>query len=183
MNRSEAHSILQRIASTQRGLFSRNQARLAGINDMWLARMKDDELEQVQHGVWSLTDAPEDRHRAARAAILLLDPDGTSFATSFRQPLCVVSHLTAAVIHGMCEQLPARNQRPVVTTPEKISTTRRVTPIAGRLDPSEIVRVDGIPVTSAERTLADLSPTGFEHIRLGALTGRSDRQVSRPTGT
>ncbi|MEO6125567.1 MAG: type IV toxin-antitoxin system AbiEi family antitoxin domain-containing protein [Ilumatobacteraceae bacterium] len=178
-------SIVQTIAASQRGLFTRKQARVAGIHDMWLARMKDEEVEQVQHGVWLLTGAPADRHRLARAAILLLDADGTSFVKSLRQPKCVVSHLTAAVTHGMCEQLPARNQRPMVTTAIKIATTRRVQPIVARLAPSEIVWIDGIPVTSTERTVADLSPTDFEQIRLGAARHeRSDNcRVSRPTGT
>lgn len=177
---------MQAIALTQRGLFTRNQARLAGINDMWLARMKDDEVEQVQHGVWCLSDAPDDRHRGARTAILLLDADGTSFIPSLRQPKCVISHLTAAVIHGMCEQLPVRNRRPVVTTAAKVTTTRRVEPVVGHLVPSEIVWIDGIPVTSTERTVADLLPTGFEHIRLGGIAleaGVDSRQISRPTGT
>jgi len=191
VNRSEAFSIVQVISVPQRGLFTRNQARLAGINDMWLARMKDDEIEQIQHGVWCFVDAPDDRYRVARTAVLLLDTDGASFAKSLRQPRCVISHLTAAVIHGMCEQLPARNQRPVVTTASKIVTTRRVEPIAGRLTPSEVVWIDGIPVTSTQRTVADLLPMEFGHIHLGGAQyerherheRHDDRQVSRPTGT
>lgn len=166
---------MQTIALTQRGLFTRNQARRAGVHDMWLARMKDDEVDQVQHGVWCLTDAPDDHYRVARTAILMLDADGTSLVPSPHQPHCVISHLTAAVIHGMCERLPTRIQRPVVTTTTKIVTTRRVEPIHGLLSPSEIVWIDGLPVTSTERTIDDLQSIGFEHF--------ADGRVSRRTGT
>lgn len=177
MHRHDVIATLRGIGIPQRGLFTRHQARSHGINDMWLARLKDDEIEQVQHGVWALADI-DDRHREARAAILLLDAEGSSFVKSLRQPMCVVSHLSAAVLHGMCEQLPGKNRRPVVTTTHTIDTTRRVQPIRGRLKPSEVIWIDGIPVTSAERTLADLSPTGIDFARLAV-----DERVSRPTGT
>ena len=178
MNRIDVIATLHCIATPQRGLFTRHQAREHGINDMWLARLKDDEIEQVQHGVWALADVV-DRHRAARTAILLIDVDGTSFVKSLRQPMCVVSHLSAAVMHGMCDQLPGKNRGPVVTTTRTISTTRRVQPIKGKLKPAEVIWIDGIPVTSAERTLADLSRTGIE---LGEFAVRDER-VNRPTGT
>jgi predicted transcriptional regulator of viral defense system len=178
MNRNDVIATLERVATPQRGLFTRHQAQHHGINDMWLARLKDDAIEQVQHGVWTIADVV-DRHRSVRTAILLIDVDGTSFVKSLRQPMCVVSHLSAAVMHGMCDQLPGKNRGPVVTTTRTISTTRRVQPIKGQLKPGEVVWIDGIPVTSAERTVADLSRAGFELGEFAAL----DERVSRLTGT
>jgi hypothetical protein len=106
----------------------------------------------VTRGVWRRTDDVDDL--AGRCAALLSAAPGGA----------VVAGRAAAELHGLW--LPPELQRPIelvlrrdVPVPRDHSHSKRPE-LRGRrrqLDPSEIVVVDGLPVTSAERTWVDLA--------------------------
>ncbi|MHA7178271.1 hypothetical protein ACX80D_16670 [Arthrobacter sp. Sr24] len=82
-------------------------------------------------------------------AYLAVTPDG------------IISHATAAVLHGLWlpwrfEELPCID----VTRPRKENEARRrgITGHAMRLEPWEVTTVAGIAVTTVERTLLDIAP-------------------------
>ncbi|MGH8964539.1 MAG: hypothetical protein ACRDXB_04300, partial [Actinomycetes bacterium] len=117
------------------------------------------ELVSVRRGAYlgrgdERLDVPAARHEVlVRATLPTLAP-GT-----------VVSHVSAAVLHGLAVWgIPLDHVH--VTRPERTSGRlgsvlhRHVAP----LDPTEVVLIGGIPVTSLPRTVVDLARTvPFEH--------------------
>lgn len=136
----------------------RARLRADGYSDHELRRMlRSGELSAVRPGAYLAGAPPDDlaaRHLlAVHAAVAALSPD------------TVVSHVSAAVVHGL----------PVWGVPLEIVHVTRVRRRSGGrrgarvhvhsapLDPDEIVVVGGTAVTSAARTLADLARQfGFE---------------------
>ena len=106
-------------------------------------------LDRVARGVYAepVQLPPRDDHvRRARAVLMRLG-GGT-----------VLSHATAAIVHGV----PVPDENPALThlTPVGRSRGRRRAGChvhGGDLDPADVVEVDGLPVTSRARTVADLA--------------------------
>lgn len=126
---------------------------LAGFSADELARLeRRGELVRLRRGAYlrpaDLASDPVDRHRQLVVATVPLLGDGS-----------VVSHVSAAVLHG----LPVWDVRL-----EQVQVTRRngrgkrrghVHVHVAPLTDDEIVRVHGLPVTSLARTVVDLSRT------------------------
>jgi very-short-patch-repair endonuclease len=98
-------------------------------------------------GVYAIAGSPPTWHRSLHAGALWLDGAG------------VVSHRSAAALHGFdrssalhLDFTVARNLtgRPSRTTPVTLHTTKQ-------LPPSDRVRIDGLAVTAATRTVIDLA--------------------------
>ena len=137
------------------GLRLRPELLADGWSDDDLARLRSSgDLDRVRRGAYvpaadERLRRGESRHAlAANAALLQLSPGA------------VASHVSAAVLHG----LPAwgvRLDRVHVTRPGASGGHRRrtlhvhVTPLGA----DEITEVDGVPVTTVARTLADLART------------------------
>lgn len=130
-----------------------------GVVDKELRRLRAaGQLAVVRPGAFVAADDPrlsdpDERHKlAVRAAVPHLAAGS------------VVSHVSAAVLHG----LPVWDVdlRRVHVTRDRRSGGRRSRHVhvhAARLDSDEIVGIDGVQVTSVARTLADLARTvGFE---------------------
>ncbi|MEV0028696.1 hypothetical protein [Nocardia sp. NPDC050793] len=107
----------------------------------------------------------------------------------------VVSHVSASVAHGLTHWNVPMGQ--VHLTRDRSTggrVTRRVTVHATRIEPDEVVRIDGLRVTSAARTVIDLARTvpfeqavviGDSALRLGKttraeLSGQLARAAGRP---
>lgn len=110
------------------------------------------ELSRVRRGAYVSGPLPEDadeRHRQLVAATLPVLADDA-----------VVSHRSAAVVHGLrlLGDPPARVE---VTRPKARGGRDRggVHAVAAALEKDEVVRVDGLRVTSLARTVVDLGRT------------------------
>lgn len=149
------------------------------------ARARRGALRRVRPGVFAMPidRTPEAEHRLRIRATAPLLGDGSA-----------LSHLSAAVLHG----LPLlRSRHGAVTIVRPASNGRRSTLLHARraaLGPGEVVEIDGIRVTSLERTVRDLAETlpfgeaimaGDAAVRMGMdpgrvrADGRSRRRIGR----
>jgi predicted transcriptional regulator of viral defense system len=143
---------LYEIAEGQDGYITTRQAEQNGVSRVALAKAEGrGRLERVSHGVYRLTRYPYQASRAQYWEAVLwpaarLDVRG------------VLSHHTALVLHGLSDVNPARVH---ITLPPKFPKRRSpptwLTPHYRELAPESIVLVDGLPVTSVERTLRDIA--------------------------
>nr|MDT0664577.1 type IV toxin-antitoxin system AbiEi family antitoxin domain-containing protein [Micromonospora sp. DSM 115978] len=147
---------LSEVAQAQWGLVTARQSRTAEVSRVDVARLVDDgALERVAPGVYRLVGVPPHPDLdGIRAAWLQLDP-GAPTEGRRRRPDAVASHRSAAAVLGLGDLLPDVHQFYVVgrrqLRREDVQTkVRRDLPrSAGRV-------VDGLPVTTAARTVADL---------------------------
>ena len=132
-------------AAAQLGLVSGRQLREAGWPRPRVARaVIAGLLVPVRRDVFALAGTPPSAGQPLMAACLAAGPDA------------VASHRSAAWLHRVPDALPDDLD---VTVPG--GPPPRLHGVAGhsprRLDAAEIVRADGIPATSAARTVVDLS--------------------------
>lgn len=153
-------SIAQRIddiAVGQWGMITTAQARVHGVARTNLAhRVRIGALERTGHyGVYRLASAatsPLDDLRAAwlstNPAVLALDRVGASRRDA------VVASAAAALIHGIGDVYPAPYR--MIVPGRRQTTTGAIVYSWRALDPGDVEVVDGLPVTTRERTILDL---------------------------
>lgn len=147
------------IAEQQYGLFTTQQAESVGVPRLTLSRLNDDGLlERVTWGVYRVHGTPRDINEFLRADWLALDPARTApERLADRARPIVVSHRSAASVHCIGD-LPADTHH-FTSTVRKQSGRARVTVPRTPLDPASVAIVEGLPVTTIERTIADLART------------------------
>ncbi len=133
-------------------LIEREQLLVRGWTDAEIQRLiRRKKLTRLAHGRYSDLDlaalSPEERHAVVAVAR----------RSRFTNPNIVLSHVSAAVLHGM----PViRGQLGKVCLTRSNTggarTTKHVRVRASHLDELDRVEIDGIPVTSVARTLIDL---------------------------
>jgi very-short-patch-repair endonuclease len=136
---------LRALAAGQEDLVATWQLRRAG----WTARMVDDRARRggwprVHRGVYALTQAPLTRSQRRRAATL-------TTATS------ALSHASCGDLHGF---RPFDGPFESITRPGAGGPRQHGSVLVFRahLDPLDVVMVDGMRATTAERALIDLAP-------------------------
>ncbi|MCO7220932.1 hypothetical protein [Klenkia sp. PcliD-1-E] len=143
---------LARALLEHHGVFAAAHARSAGFDRHAIAaQVRTGAWHQVRYGVyttrssWEQHAADDELHRLAAAAVLLrLRRDGT-----------VLSHGTAARLHGLV--LPAGAGTDVeLTDPDQFRSGRGYHVRRASLPADDVTEVDGLPVTSLARTLADV---------------------------
>ncbi len=130
-------------AARQHGVISHDQLRDAGLSTSAIRHRVDAGWLHRRHvGVFAVGHPGLTRHGRWAAAVLAGGPSA------------VLSHRSAAAMWGI-----ARDGRiPAITVPgTKRRPSEHVEVHAGRLRSGDTVRVDGIPVTKAARTLLDLA--------------------------
>lgn len=130
------------------------QATAAGIaRSTLLRREQNGALERVRHGVYRLAGAPSDPLDEIRAAWLASNP--STLARDRRgAPDVIVGGAAAAAAHRMGDLYPAPY---LLYTPTRRRSTQDDVHYATRAIPEDDVTIlDGLPVTTRERTLADL---------------------------
>lgn len=156
MNVSDALRRVGDYTADQWGIITAAQATAAGIDSVTLYRLADAGLlEPVRRGVYAAAAAPASPHRDVQAAWLALSPAAPAWQRPKLDPDGgVVSHRTAALVHELGD---------IVTDGIELTVPRRrVTRDPGvrlrqrDLDEDDVVLVDGLPVTSVERTIEDL---------------------------
>lgn len=150
------------IAASQWGLVTTAQAEAHGVSRMLLSRMAASrELERVMHGVYVATSHSGGPEVDVRARWIALDP-GTLAPERLALPheAGVVSHTSAAAMHRIGD-IPVGEVE--LTVPERHRTRRPGTLFhRASLDPSDVTLIDGLPVTTPARTVADLLVDGHD---------------------
>src|SRR5665647_620859 len=136
------------LAAGQWGLLTTAQAAREGITRLQLARLADaGVLERLGRGVYATTSSA-DEHLSLRAAWLALDPARTA-EERLKSPTTtgVVSHASAAGLHNLGDLLD---------------------------DEQDVTIVEGLPVTTEERTIADLLRAGHDPEHVAQIIGQGD---------
>jgi predicted transcriptional regulator of viral defense system len=131
-----------------------HQARARGINRSNLAhREADGRLERLAHGVYRQGGSPSLPLDDLRAAWLSTNPENLAYERT-ADPDVVVGSAAAALVHeiGDIDPLPYR-----LITRDRRQTQRHEIAYSQRsLDAQDVTVRDGLPVTTVERTIADL---------------------------
>ncbi len=149
MSGQSAETKLYAIAESQAGYFSTRQARQAGYSNALLSyHARQGKFLRVQPGVYRLRHFPEQPHADLFAAWLSAGPQA------------VVSHESALALYELTDLLPAEIH---FTLPRTASRRKRGIRLhTARLNPEDVTRRAGLPVTTLARTLADLLRLGIE---------------------
>jgi Transcriptional regulator, AbiEi antitoxin/Protein of unknown function (DUF559) len=137
--------LLAELAARQHGVVTRAQLLGIGITSPTISGwVREGRLHRVHRGVYAVGHPR-------------LTPEGRFLAAVFAcGPGAVLSHESAAVLWGLRQP---RGPRIDVTVPTRGGRSRRGVLITHRstLEPEEVTVKDGIPVTSAARTVLDLA--------------------------
>lgn len=156
MKTSEALFAVGDYTADQWGMITTAQATARGIDSVTLYRLADaGHLEPVRRGVYALVAAPVSAHRDVQAAWLSLNPSVPAWKRPKLDPDSgVVSHRTAALLHGLGDMLA---DRIVLTVPRRRSSRDPLVQLRQReLTETDVTLIDGLPVTTVARTIEDL---------------------------
>jgi putative AbiEi antitoxin of type IV toxin-antitoxin system len=155
------------IAEDQWGMVSTAQAAAAGVSPQALSQLAArGVLDRLTHGVYRLVGVPPDPRDELRAAWIALDPRRTAADRIAAAPTEVVSHHSAAALHGIGDLVPDRLE---FTAAVRRQTRRHDIRIhRANLGSHDWTLVDGLPVTTALRTITDLAKG---HLDRGHLAG------------
>ena len=154
-NKVDIESVFE-LASSQWGLFTTAQALAAGASRTQLSRLAARRrIEPASYGVWRLADGEETPHAAVKAAWLSLYPKQTAYDRLRVRPRdAVVASRTAACMHGDAGFYESPFSFDVASPKRTARDGIALRPWP--VDERDVVIVDGLPVTSVERTIADL---------------------------
>mgnify|MGYP001941491906 CR=1 FL=1 len=161
--------ILETISSDQWGLVTGEQAAREGVGASELSSLLDEKvLYSVRPGVYALPSAPIDRFADLKASWLSLDA-GRFLAERWEDgPGFVVAHESAAAVHGIGNLIPHVDT--FVTSGKGSGTGSDIEVFTAQdLGADDIVSIDGLPVTSIGRTIADLAAEGMERQYLSIM--------------
>ncbi|MBO8189250.1 type IV toxin-antitoxin system AbiEi family antitoxin domain-containing protein [Streptomyces spirodelae] len=176
MNRAEQLATLSGAAADQWGLVTAAQAKVLGLNAVQLLRLTEAGLlESVGRGVYLLAASGMPQHLDVKVAWLRLQP--TQFAwerPAGHSDSGVVSHASACQLHELGD-LPAPQVE--ISVPRRRTTTEpfvrlRTAPV----ETSEITVIDGLPVTTADRTIVDLLQAKADGGHIGGVIAEADRR-------
>jgi hypothetical protein len=147
---------LAEVSASQWGMVTSAQAATRGVTRLDLSRLTESgDLIRLAHGVYKHAGAPSGAHLDVRAAWLSSDPARlASDRLGDGHRGVVVSGQTAAWLHDIGD---LRSNRTELTTPVRRQTQRADLHYRRRDLPKEDVTIrDGLPLTTLERTIADL---------------------------
>jgi predicted transcriptional regulator of viral defense system len=154
MKAVEIDLILGDLSAGQWGMLTATQARVRGVSRSNLAhREHDGRLERLAHGVYRQASAPASPLDDVRAAWLSTDPAKLAHERVGYTDT-VLGSAAAALVHGIGDIDP----RPYrILTRDRRQTQRQEILYSQRqLDPEDVTTREGMPVTTVERTIADL---------------------------
>ena len=173
------HDSLYTIAEQQAGCFTARQARHAGFSPSLLSyHVGTGSFERVRPRVYRLVQFPASAHEDLYVAWLQAGP------------YSVISHDSALALYDLSDLLPARVH---ITVPRTSSRRRPELQIhTKRLEPEDVTRYEGLPVTTVPRTLIDVAAAGLadeqvrqaiqEALRRGLVTREGLLRLSTPRG-
>lgn len=156
MKSRDAMRLLEELSTSQWGMVTTAQAAAHGVPRLDLSRLcQSGHLERLAHGVYRDAGAPSEEFESLRAVWLAADPSHT--AEQRLRDLSggvVVMGASAASLHGVGD-LPA--DRHEFSAPVRRQTQRPDVSYRRRnLEPGDVTLAHGLPVTTIERTIADL---------------------------
>lgn len=172
MKRREWDTTLYELAETQAGYFTAAQARDAGVLQVRLIQLHQrGDVERVSRGVYRLTRfpvSPLGQYMEAALWPQVRRPDAHG----------VISHESALAIYGLSDASPSKIH---LTLPAGLRI-RRVPPKHlvlhyADLEPADLQRVEGVPVTTAARAIRDAHES-----RLGPALIRQAIEDGQRTG-
>ena len=160
---------LYEIAEGQAGYFTAGQAQMAGFSwERLSSNVKSGRFARVAHGIYRLNHFPG-------------SPNEDLFVAWLRTgPSSVVSHESALMIYGLSDVLPGEVH---MIVPRTASRRRKgIRQHTNRLQADETTKRNGLPVTTVERTIADVILGGLseEQVRL-AIEDALGRGLTNPT--
>lgn len=165
------------ISTGQAGLVTAAQARAAGLDGALRTRLvRAGLLEAVDRGVFRLTADALPRDLEIRVAWLRLDP---AAAPGARDGLGmndgVVSHRSACVLHELGD-IPAPVVELTVPRRRRLAMPFLRLQVRSALSAHEVTVVDGLPVTTVERTVIDLMRDGADGGHVGGVIADAERR-------
>lgn len=159
MKTPEALAALGEYAADQWGMVTTAQAARAGVDTTMLHRLTDKgHLHPVRRAVYALATAAISPHRDVQAAWLAFNPSVPAWERPKLDPAgAVVSHRTAASVHGFGDMFVDSIELTVPRRRESRDPQLRLRQLRHRaLTEDDVMLVDGLPVTTAVRTVEDL---------------------------
>ncbi len=155
----KSHSKIQQLktlASYQWGLFSSAQAEEINIQRSEITRLaKNNSIERIRRGIYAFDDSGGDPNIDIKAAWMSLYPkQAASERLSNPHYDAIIAGRTAAALHKIGDFYSS----PFSFAVKKRKQTRQddIVCYVWEIDPSDIVIVNSLPVTSPERTIVDL---------------------------
>lgn len=168
---TRAVAVLAALAADQWGLVTAAQAVAAGVHRNTLARLSQEGVvRRIDHAVYQMVGATDARFVDEKVAWLRLVPARRAMDRSPLEPDGgVISHRNAAKLHGIGDLATPFVE---LTTPRRHQARDPSIKLRHRiLRYSEVTTVDGLPVTTVERTIADLAAEHIDGGHLGDLIG------------
>lgn len=156
MKTSTNISELQLLAASQWGLFSSAQAQDAGVGRTQLSRMvTGGRIESLTFGIYRFTSGETTSLVDVKAAWMSIFPKETAFDRFKKEiPDAVVAGRTAAYAHRIGD-LHA-SPYTFIMQKRKQTTREDIRYQQWEIDPRDVEIIEGLPVTTVERTIADL---------------------------
>lgn len=178
MKRVQAQATLGEMAASQYGLITSAQATARGVDGVTLGRLRDARLlEPVGRGVYLISGATTPTHLEIRIAWLRLDPARPAWERDGRgEKDGVVSHRSACLLHQLGD-IPAPKTE--LTVPGRLTTREPWVKLHrhdGPLPVDEITMVDGLPVTTVDRTVLDLLRDHADGGHVGGVIAEAERR-------
>ncbi|WP_326793950.1 type IV toxin-antitoxin system AbiEi family antitoxin domain-containing protein (plasmid) [Streptomyces sp. NBC_00841] len=175
MDRGEQLGRIAEYAADQWGLVTAAQAKRIGLNAVQLLRLTEAGLlENVGRGVYLLQAAGFPPHLEIKVAWLRLQPAVFASERSLGdKDSGVVSHASACQLHGLGD-IPAPKAE--ISVPRRRTTTEPFVRLrTAQLEPADITLVQGLPVTTARRTILDLLHSKADGGHIGQVIADAER--------
>ncbi|NJP74604.1 type IV toxin-antitoxin system AbiEi family antitoxin domain-containing protein, partial [Streptomyces sp. C1-2] len=176
MDRADQLAVLSGAAADQWGLVTAAQAKELGLNAVQLLRLTEAGLlENVSRGVYFLATGAVPQHMDIKAAWLRLQPREFAWNRPLGHPDSgVVSHASACRLHELGD-IPAPEVE--ITVPRRRTTNEPFVRLrTASLEPADITVVDGLPVTTAARTIVDLLQAKADGGHIGGVIAEAERR-------
>ena len=178
MKQAEVLATLETIASDQWGIVTTAQAGREGVERLQLSRLAEKgDLDRARHGVYLLPSHRAGPQDEIRAAWLSLEPKKFIDERWEDEQPVVVSHESAARIHGIGRLIPPKFTFSTSGTKQTRQQGIRIY-TRRELAEADIVSVDGLPVTSIARTVGDLAELKVERGYLADIVADALRKAN-----
>jgi len=154
MNTQPNHKHLYLVAENQAGYFTAQQAHSAGFSRERISYyVATGRFSRVQRGVYRLVQFPSSPYEDLFIAWLKTGPNS------------VISHDSALYLYKLSDVLPSENH---VIMPRTGSRRRKGIRLhTNRLSQDEVTQREGLPVTTAARTIIDVTASGLAEEQIG----------------
>lgn len=165
MRSDQSVPLLEQIGAEQWNLITTAQAETVGVSRVTLKRLRDRGiLQRLRQGVYALPSANYGPLQELQAAWLSTSARELAEGKAAHEQAVVVSHLSAAQVHGLGNVFPGAHE---FTVNKRRQTSQQDLRFhRGDLTSRDRLVVNGLPVTSIPRTVEDLAASrlDFDHL-------------------